>query len=113
MTSPKSGTIVKLLANEEDTVTPGQDLFVLEPGEVSACTSFPSVMFLLGCWACVLIRVGGSFFSPSAEGGGPRRTEGGGLETQRTRSAARESGVKTRPARPHQGGGRSQKRVRA
>ncbi|KAF9568711.1 dihydrolipoamide succinyltransferase [Agrocybe pediades] len=33
--APTSGTIVKLLANEEDTVTVGQDLFVLEPGEVS------------------------------------------------------------------------------
>ncbi|KJA23040.1 hypothetical protein HYPSUDRAFT_201608 [Hypholoma sublateritium FD-334 SS-4] len=41
VTSPKSGTIVKLLANEEDTVTPGQDLFVLEPGEVSASSSPP------------------------------------------------------------------------
>ncbi|KAH9478478.1 Dihydrolipoyllysine-residue succinyltransferase component of 2-oxoglutarate dehydrogenase complex, mitochondrial [Psilocybe cubensis] len=31
----KAGTIVKLLANEEDTVVPGQDLFVIEEGEVS------------------------------------------------------------------------------
>ncbi|KAF5310824.1 hypothetical protein D9619_008022 [Psilocybe cf. subviscida] len=31
--APQAGTIVKLLANEEDTVTVGQDLFVLEPGE--------------------------------------------------------------------------------
>ena len=37
--APQSGTIVKFLANEEDTVTVGQDLFVLEPGEVAACTS--------------------------------------------------------------------------
>ncbi|TEB19590.1 CoA-dependent acyltransferase [Coprinellus micaceus] len=34
--APKSGTIVKLLANEEDTVTVGQDLFVIEEGEVSS-----------------------------------------------------------------------------
>lgn len=32
--SPTSGTIVELLANEEDTVTVGQDLFRIEPGEV-------------------------------------------------------------------------------
>ena len=40
MTASKSGTIVKVLANEEDTVAVGQDLFVLEPGEVGACTSY-------------------------------------------------------------------------
>ncbi|KAF8630016.1 hypothetical protein AX15_003148 [Amanita polypyramis BW_CC] len=32
--APKSGKIVELLANEEDTVSVGQDLFVIEPGEV-------------------------------------------------------------------------------
>ncbi|KAF8348699.1 dihydrolipoamide succinyltransferase [Amanita rubescens] len=32
--APKSGKIVQLLANEEDTVAVGQDLFVIEPGEV-------------------------------------------------------------------------------
>lgn len=31
--APKSGTITETLANEEDTVTVGQDLFKLEPGE--------------------------------------------------------------------------------
>jgi hypothetical protein len=31
--APQAGKIVKLLANEEDTVTVGQDLFVLEPGD--------------------------------------------------------------------------------
>lgn len=31
--APKSGTIVQTLVNEEDTVTVGQDLFKLEPGE--------------------------------------------------------------------------------
>ncbi|KAH6918094.1 dihydrolipoamide succinyltransferase [Coprinopsis sp. MPI-PUGE-AT-0042] len=31
--APKAGKIVKLLANEEDTVTVGQDLFVIEEGE--------------------------------------------------------------------------------
>jgi len=31
--APKSGKIVQLLANEEDTVAVGQDLFVIEPGE--------------------------------------------------------------------------------
>jgi 2-oxoglutarate dehydrogenase E2 component (dihydrolipoamide succinyltransferase) len=36
VTAPKSGTIVKVLANEEDTVAVGQDLFVLEPGDVGA-----------------------------------------------------------------------------
>ncbi|KIK00987.1 hypothetical protein K443DRAFT_678774 [Laccaria amethystina LaAM-08-1] len=39
--APQSGTIVKLLANEEDTVTVGQDLFVLEPGEVAASSPPP------------------------------------------------------------------------
>ena len=38
--APKSGTILKVLANEEDTVTVGQDLFVFEPGEVKGCTSY-------------------------------------------------------------------------
>ncbi|KAI9619985.1 hypothetical protein H4Q26_013967 [Puccinia striiformis f. sp. tritici PST-130] len=33
--APKSGKIVEMLANEEDTVTVGQDLFKLEPGEDS------------------------------------------------------------------------------
>ncbi|EDR10293.1 dihydrolipoyllysine-residue succinyltransferase 1 [Laccaria bicolor S238N-H82] len=40
--APQSGTIVKLLANEEDTVTVGQDLFVLEPGEVAASSPPPA-----------------------------------------------------------------------
>jgi len=34
--APVSGTIVELLANEEDTVTVGQDLFRIEAGEVAA-----------------------------------------------------------------------------
>lgn len=38
MNAPTSGTIKELLASEEDTVTVGQDLFVLEPGEVSEST---------------------------------------------------------------------------
>lgn len=33
MNAPVAGKIVKLLANEEDTVTKDQDLFVIEPGE--------------------------------------------------------------------------------
>jgi 2-oxoglutarate dehydrogenase E2 component (dihydrolipoamide succinyltransferase) len=32
-----SGKIVELLANEEDTVTVGQDLFRIEPGEGGEC----------------------------------------------------------------------------
>ena len=40
VTAPKSGTILKVLANEEDTVAVGQDLFVLEPGEVGGCKSY-------------------------------------------------------------------------
>ncbi|PPQ67209.1 hypothetical protein CVT26_007282 [Gymnopilus dilepis] len=39
--APMSGKIVKLLANEEDTVTVGQDLFVLEPGEAGDSTPAP------------------------------------------------------------------------
>ncbi|KAF8976987.1 dihydrolipoamide succinyltransferase [Cyathus striatus] len=34
--APMSGKIVKHLANEEDTVSVGQDLFVIEPGEAAA-----------------------------------------------------------------------------
>lgn len=34
--APQSGTIVETLANEEDTVTVGQDLFKIEPGEAPA-----------------------------------------------------------------------------
>ena len=40
--APTSGKIVKLLAAEEDTVTIGQDLFVIEPGEVQAGESAAS-----------------------------------------------------------------------
>ena len=40
VTIPKSGKILKVLANEEDTVVVGQDLFVYEPGEVEGCTSY-------------------------------------------------------------------------
>ncbi|KAJ8457281.1 hypothetical protein ONZ45_g18374 [Pleurotus djamor] len=39
--APMSGTIVKLLSNEEDTVTVGQDLFVIEPGEAGASSPAP------------------------------------------------------------------------
>ncbi|MBW0474315.1 hypothetical protein O181_014030 [Austropuccinia psidii MF-1] len=34
--APKSGTIIETLANEDDTVTVGQDLFKLEPGQESS-----------------------------------------------------------------------------
>ncbi|CEQ40365.1 SPOSA6832_01973, partial [Sporobolomyces salmonicolor] len=34
--APKAGTLTELLANEEDTVAVGQDLFKLEPGEAPA-----------------------------------------------------------------------------
>jgi len=40
--SPHSGTITELLANEEDTVSIGQDLFRIEPGDVSASSPKPS-----------------------------------------------------------------------
>lgn len=40
--APTSGTIVKLLANEEDTVTVGQDLFVIEAGEAGETSAAPS-----------------------------------------------------------------------
>lgn len=39
--SPKSGKIVQLLAAEEDTVAIGQDLFVIEPGEVGESAAPP------------------------------------------------------------------------
>ncbi|TFK20905.1 dihydrolipoamide succinyltransferase [Coprinopsis marcescibilis] len=39
--SPHSGKIVKLLAAEEDTVTVGQDLFIVEPGEVGESAAPP------------------------------------------------------------------------
>ncbi|KAK0480681.1 dihydrolipoamide succinyltransferase [Armillaria novae-zelandiae] len=39
--APQSGKIVELLAAEEDTVTVGQDLFVLEPGEAGATAPPP------------------------------------------------------------------------
>ncbi|KAJ3788503.1 dihydrolipoamide succinyltransferase [Lentinula aff. detonsa] len=39
--APSAGTIKELLANEEDTVTVGQDLFVFEPGEVSESSPPP------------------------------------------------------------------------
>lgn len=32
--APQAGRIVKLLANEEDTVAVGQDLFILEAGDI-------------------------------------------------------------------------------
>jgi 2-oxoglutarate dehydrogenase E2 component (dihydrolipoamide succinyltransferase) len=37
--SPQAGTIIELLAKEEDTVTVGQDLFRIEPGEGSVSCS--------------------------------------------------------------------------
>ncbi|KAK0220121.1 dihydrolipoamide succinyltransferase [Armillaria fumosa] len=39
--APQSGKIVELLAAEEDTVTVGQDLFVLEPGEAGGAAAPP------------------------------------------------------------------------
>lgn len=39
--APQSGKIVKLLANEEDTVVVGQDLFIIEPGEVGESSAPP------------------------------------------------------------------------
>ncbi|KAG5650852.1 2-oxoglutarate dehydrogenase complex E2 component [Sphagnurus paluster] len=39
--APQAGTIVKLLAAEEDTVTVGQDLFIIEPGTGNAGTATP------------------------------------------------------------------------
>ena len=38
--SPKAGKIVELLAKEEDTVTVGQDLFVLDTDASSAGSTF-------------------------------------------------------------------------
>ncbi len=35
--APKAGKITELLANEEDTVTVGQDLFKYEPGAAGEC----------------------------------------------------------------------------
>ena len=40
--APTSGKITELLANEEDTVTVGQDLFRIAPGEAGASSSTPS-----------------------------------------------------------------------
>jgi 2-oxoglutarate dehydrogenase E2 component (dihydrolipoamide succinyltransferase) len=37
--APQAGKIVELLAQEEDTVTVGQDLFVIEPGEAGESSS--------------------------------------------------------------------------
>ncbi|KAJ8693751.1 hypothetical protein PTI98_008718 [Pleurotus ostreatus] len=39
--APMAGKIVKFLANEEDTVTVGQDLFIIEPGEGGASSPVP------------------------------------------------------------------------
>ncbi|KDQ25784.1 hypothetical protein PLEOSDRAFT_1078199 [Pleurotus ostreatus PC15] len=39
--APVAGKIVKFLANEEDTVTVGQDLFIIEPGEGGASSPVP------------------------------------------------------------------------
>lgn len=40
--APTAGKIVKLLANEEDTVTVGQDLFIIEPGEAGEAPAAPA-----------------------------------------------------------------------
>ncbi|KIM91296.1 hypothetical protein PILCRDRAFT_810554 [Piloderma croceum F 1598] len=40
--APQAGKIVELLAKEEDTVTVGQDLFRIEPGESSSSSSDPT-----------------------------------------------------------------------
>ncbi|KAF8637832.1 hypothetical protein AX17_002462 [Amanita inopinata Kibby_2008] len=39
--APTSGKIVQLLANEEDTVSVGQDLFIIEPGEAGESAAPP------------------------------------------------------------------------
>ena len=40
--APQAGKIVKFLANEEDTVAVGQDLFILEPGDFGGEGTYPS-----------------------------------------------------------------------
>lgn len=47
--APKAGTITEILAKEEDTVTVGQDLFKLEPGEGSGKLCRP-YMKLTNCF---------------------------------------------------------------
>jgi len=38
--APKAGTIVELLAQEEQTVTVGQDLFKIEPGDRTSSSPY-------------------------------------------------------------------------
>lgn len=40
--APKAGTITELLAEEEDTVAVGQDLFRMEPGEAPSGGASPT-----------------------------------------------------------------------
>ena len=44
--APKAGTITELLAQEEDTVAVGQDLFKLEPGEPGAASAGAYAYFI-------------------------------------------------------------------
>lgn len=44
--APQAGKIVELLAQEEDTVTVGQDLFRIEPGEAGECSYFHYMSFM-------------------------------------------------------------------
>lgn len=74
--APKAGTIVKLLANEEDTVVPGQDLFVIEEGEVSQCTSsFFCILFLSQQSFGLLLLASTPAPPPPKEEKGPSETE--------------------------------------
>lgn len=47
--APFAGKIIELLAEEEDTVTVGADLFVLEAGEGGSGPSLPPFLVPLGC----------------------------------------------------------------
>lgn len=68
--APKAGKITALLAEEEDTVTVGQDLFKFEPGATGECESFSScynVGFLPIFKSCCASASSGSAEKPSEE----------------------------------------------
>jgi pyruvate/2-oxoglutarate dehydrogenase complex dihydrolipoamide acyltransferase (E2) component len=69
-----AGKIVELLANEEDTVTVGQDLFRIEPGEGGECKhAFMSdIVLALSLTFFLLFLFSYSFFRSTK-----RNTKGG------------------------------------
>jgi Biotin-requiring enzyme len=61
--APQAGKIVELLAKEEDTVTVGQDLFRIEPGECAFYIYLSRGWIAEYYWFSVVVIIVGSYTS--------------------------------------------------